>query len=66
MICNCGGASEYMRKVVRKKELQGEFQSCPVCGRILWIWKSDLLTAELQKERELSRAVKNDGELLIF
>ena len=66
MICNCGGSSEYMHKVTRKKKLQGEYQKCPACGRILWVWHSESLIAELQQEREYSRTVKNGDGLLIF
>jgi len=55
MICNCGGTSESMHKVVRDKKLQGEYQKCPSCGRILWIWK----TENLEKEISCEQAVDN-------
>jgi len=52
VICNCGGSSEYVHKVVRNKVLQGEYQKCPRCGRILWIWKTSMLKQELESKRE--------------
>lgn len=55
-MCKCGGMSEYIHKVVRNKELQGEFQECPACGRILWLWKSELLDLEIKETQK--------GELL--
>ncbi|GAF71227.1 unnamed protein product [marine sediment metagenome] len=48
MICNCGGNTENTHKVVRDKVLQGEYQKCPNCGRILWLWKTDLLEKEIK------------------
>lgn len=53
MICNCGGSSESIHKVVRDKELQGEYQSCPSCGRVLWLWRSRKLTDELNQSLEV-------------
>jgi len=49
MICNCGGNTENTHKVVRDKKLQGEYQKCPSCGRIMWIWQSDALKNELSE-----------------
>lgn len=51
MQCNCGGTTEHIHKVVRDKKLQGEYQKCPCCGRILWIWKSEILANELSLAR---------------
>jgi len=47
MICSCGKATEHIHKVVRDKELQGEYQKCPSCGRILWLWKTEKLEKEI-------------------
>ncbi len=47
MNCNCGGNTEGVNKVVRDKELQGEFQTCPNCGRIKWLWASNKLQDEI-------------------
>ena len=54
MICSCGSSTEYTHKVARDKLLAGEYQKCPACGRILWLWKSKLL------EKELNDINKND------
>ena len=67
MICNCGGSTEATHKVVRGKELQGEYQKCPSCGRILWLRKTEMLTSEIKSEHnEYFRTAINHQELLIF
>lgn len=48
MQCNCGGITETTHKVVRKGELQGEYEKCPSCGRICWLWKSEELDMEIE------------------
>lgn len=49
MICDCGKQTENIHKVQRNLELVGEYQKCPACGRILWLWKSDSLDAEIKE-----------------
>ena len=51
MICSCGGNTETVHKVVRDKELQGEYQKCPSCGRILWLWQTSKLVKELENDK---------------
>ncbi len=51
MQCNCGAVTESIHKVVRDKVLQGEYQKCGSCGRIMWIWKSDSLKNELESTK---------------
>lgn len=59
MMCNCGGVTESSHKVVRNKKLQGEYQKCPACGRILWLWKSELLKEELELSTAFQQANDN-------
>ena len=47
MNCNCGGNTEGIHRVVRDKTLQGEYQSCPNCGRVKWLWATDSLQSEI-------------------
>ena len=61
MICNCGGITETVHKVVRDKVLQGEYQKCGCCGRILWMWKTSVLDNELTNASEQHNA-KLTGE----
>ena len=49
MNCNCGGNTEGIHKVTRDKTLQGEYQECPNCGRIKWLWATDKLQDEVGK-----------------
>ena len=48
MNCSCGGHTESVHKVQREKKLVGEYQRCPSCGRVLWLWKADVLEKELE------------------
>ena len=47
MQCNCGAVSEATHKIQRSNKIVGEYQKCPSCGRILWLWKDKVLTDEL-------------------
>ncbi len=61
MNCSCGGNTEHTHKVRRQNEIQGEYQKCPVCGRVNWLWISDKLQIEVG-DKEVSN-FKNRGEL---
>ncbi len=55
MQCNCGAVSEAIHRVVRDKVLQGEYQKCGSCGRILWLWKTDLLDNEIIEDQKSTK-----------
>ena len=48
MQCSCGGMTTD-HKVVRKKNLVGEFMQCKECGRVSWLWKTKELKDEINK-----------------
>ena len=50
MQCPCGD-STLDHKVVRKKELVGEYMKCRSCGKTAWLWKTKGLEKELADER---------------
>ena len=59
MNCNCGGNTESVHKVQRDKQVVGEYQRCPACGRILWLWKTEALTEEINHSDIALRLINN-------
>lgn len=56
MQCNCGGHTEGVHKVQRDKRVVGEYQRCPSCGRVLWLWRDDVLKTETVRVQSQTRA----------
>lgn len=50
MNCSCGGNTEYTHKVQRDNKIVGEYQKCPACGRILWLFKDKCLDVEIKAQ----------------